>query len=55
MLYPLSYQANWEVVIIWADDKPVDDGYRSIYFMLIHEFRVLGLRIEMNVYDPRRV
>ena len=53
MLYPLSYQANWEVVVIWADDKPVDDGYRSIDLMLIHEFHVLELRIEIDVYDPR--
>ena len=27
----LSYQANWELVDMWANDKPVDDGYRSIY------------------------
>ena len=36
-----------------VDDKPAEDGYISIYLMLIHEFRVLELRIEMNVYDPR--
>ena len=30
VLYQLSYQANWELVITWVNDKPVDDGYRSI-------------------------
>ena len=41
------------MVVIWADDKPVDDGCRSIDLMLIHEFHVLELRIEIDVYDPR--
>ena len=36
-----------------VDDKPAENGYRSIYLMLKHEFRILELRIEMNVYDPR--
>ena len=27
MLYQLSYQANWEQVIVWVDDKLVDNGY----------------------------
>ena len=36
-----------------VDDKPAEDTYRSIYLMLILEFRVLELQIEMNVCDPR--
>jgi len=31
VLHQLSYQANWELGDMWVDDKPVDDGYRSIY------------------------
>ena len=38
---------------MWVDDNLVDDGYRSIYIMLIHEFPALEPRIEVNVYDPR--
>ena len=38
-LYQLSYQANWRLVVMWGDDKSVDDGYRSILCMiLIHVF-----------------
>ena len=29
VLYQLSYQANWELVVTWVD-KPVDNGYRSV-------------------------
>ena len=29
---------------MWVDDKPVDDGYRSIYMMLIDE---------MHEFDPQ--
>ena len=25
VLYQLSYQANWELVFMWVDDKPTDD------------------------------
>ena len=25
--YQFSYQANWELVIMWMYDKPVDSGY----------------------------
>ena len=28
VLYQLSYQANWELVVMWVDDKLVDVGYR---------------------------
>ena len=27
VLYQLSYQANWELVIVWVYDEPVDSGY----------------------------
>ena len=31
MLVQLSYvSANWELVVVWVDYKPVDDGYRFI-------------------------
>ena len=41
-LHQLSFQANWEPVVLWVDYKPVDDEYRSIilYMMLIHESHV---------------
>ena len=38
VLCRLSYQTNW--VIMWANDKTVDDEYRSryiLYMMLLHE------------------
>ena len=25
VLYQLSYQANWELVVLWVDDKTVDE------------------------------
>ena len=25
--HPLSYQANWGLVVRWVDDKPEDYGY----------------------------
>ena len=31
VLYQFSYQANWELVVMSVDCKPVDDGYRYIY------------------------
>ena len=31
----------------------VDDGYKSLYMMLIYKFHVLELQIEMNVFVPR--
>ena len=34
-----------------VDHKLVDDGYSFTYLMLMHEFHVLELRIEMDVYD----
>ena len=27
VLYQLSYQANWELVIMCVYDKPIDSGY----------------------------
>lgn len=27
VFYQLSYQAYWEVIVMWVDDKPVDCGY----------------------------
>ena len=34
VLYQLSYQANWELVVTCVDDEFVDDRYRSIYLIL---------------------
>ena len=42
VLYQLSYQTNWELFVMWVDDKPMDDGYRSTIYMILidkmHEF-----------------
>ena len=27
VLYELGHQANWELVIMWVNNKPVDSGY----------------------------
>ena len=27
VLYQLSYQANWEQVIMWVHDKPIDSEF----------------------------
>ena len=27
VLYQLSCQASWELVVMWVNDKPLDDGY----------------------------
>ena len=27
LLYQLSYKANWELVVMWVNDRPVDSGY----------------------------
>ena len=35
---------------MWVDYKSVDDGYRSIYLILIHEVHVLELQIKINMY-----
>ena len=29
--YQLSYQANWELVIMWVYDNPIDTGYRHFF------------------------
>ena len=44
VLQQLSYQANWELVVMWVDCKPVDDGYRSLSMMSIHESHGFQLR-----------
>ena len=37
-----SYLANWELVAIWVNDKPVDDEYRSIH---IHDVNTRNIWI----------
>ena len=50
VFHQMSYQANWELVFVWVDYKPKDDGYRSIYIMmLIHESHLFELRSETKV------
>ena len=34
VLYQLSHQVNWELVIMWNNDKPVDSGY------MVHASRI---------------
>ena len=36
-LNQLNYQAKWELVVMWIDDKFVDDRYITTHRMLIHE------------------
>ena len=31
VLYHLSYQTNWELVVLWVNNKSVDEGYGSMY------------------------
>ena len=50
VLYQLSYQVKWELIVMWVDCKSVDDGYRCIYLILIHEVHVLELQIKINMY-----
>ena len=50
VLYQLSYQANWELVVMWVDYKPIhvdveiDDEDTRI-------FPVFEMRIRMNEFD----
>ena len=37
---------------MWINDKLVDDGYRSIDMILIHEVDILELRIEIMCIIP---
>ena len=43
VLPQLSYQANWEMVIMWVDDNLVEDGY--IY--------LLCCAYVVNTWNPR--
>ena len=31
VLYQLSYQANWELIVMWVDYKPLDNEHIYIY------------------------
>jgi len=37
VIYQLSNQANWELVIMWVNDKPLDDEYGPAYTMYIFQ------------------
>ena len=47
VLYQLSYQANWENVVMWVDYKPVDEEIDDDNTGIIHVFE---LRIGMNEF-----
>ena len=38
MLHQLSYQANWELVVLWVNDKPVPDSSNEISLIWSHIF-----------------
>ena len=40
VLDQISYQANWEMVIMWVYDEPVDSGYLVEHCIGIAEVRV---------------
>jgi len=46
----LSYDANLELVIMRVDYNPVDDGYRSVYMMWIHEYIFFSMAILATLY-----
>ena len=37
VLHQLSYQANWELIIMRVGCKPIDEGFRALSMMSIHE------------------
>ena len=37
VLHQLSCQANYELKIMWVVCKPIDEGFRSLSMMSIHE------------------
>ena len=43
VLYQLNYPVNWELVLRWVDNKPVDDRYISKCMMWVHEIHVFEL------------
>ena len=45
VLYQLSYQADWELVIMWVNDKPVDDGISDVLKSHTVEPRLSGPRL----------
>ena len=36
----VSYQANWELVIMWVYDKPVDSGYMRFNWWTLFELQM---------------
>ena len=56
MLYQLSYQPNWEVIVMWVDRKPVDDKYpliqgsnpfqaRIFFLSLLHKYKQANIKV----------
>ena len=50
MLHQLSYQANWEQVVIWVDYKPVDGEMDDDNTEISHAFE---MRMRINEFDHR--
>ena len=51
MLVQLSYQANWELVITWVNDKPVDGGY-IVDFHPQFKRNFMNLMLELLLHTP---
>ena len=49
MLYHLSYQANWELVITWVDDKSIDDGYIHVFELWV-EMNSQHMMLTVSIY-----
>ena len=52
VLHQLSYQANWEQVVIWVDYKPVDveiDDYNPGIFHVSNSF--IPIRISNTIIE----
>ena len=45
VLHQLSFKANCELVIMWVDHKPVDDGYSSLYNNPSYSLILIGSRL----------
>ena len=45
VLHQLSYQANWKLVIMWVDYKPVDDSIYYYSHNSSHNVFLLQLRL----------
>ena len=49
-LYQLSYQANWQLIVMLIDDKPVDDGYISIYTWVSKDSKAAAHSVDNGLF-----